>query len=126
MNALILKQFFTKWKVNFKIAENGKEPIHYLKDPKNTFDLILMDLQMPVLKMPVLNGYDATEIIRSLTDESLSNIPIIVLTAFAQSDIKQKTKRYKMNGFMSKPFSPEKLYLLLKSYSEQAEKRSAI
>ncbi|MFH4967043.1 ATP-binding protein [Gaetbulibacter sp. M240] len=121
MNTLILKQFFTKWKVNFIIAENGEEAIRFLTAPKNTFDLILMDLQMPIL-----NGYDATEMIRNLSDKSLSNIPIIALTAFAQSDIKQKTKRYKMNGFMGKPFNPEKLYMLLKSYSEQAEKRSAI
>ena len=121
MNTLILTQFFNKWKVDFKIAENGEEAIQFVKDPKNTFDLILMDLQMPIL-----DGYDATEIIRNLPDESLSNIPIIALTAFAQSDIKQKTKRYKMNGFIGKPFNPEKLYLLLESYSEQAEKRSAI
>jgi CheY-like chemotaxis protein len=44
-------------------------------------------------------------------------LPIIALTAFAQTDIKEKTKRYEMNGFMGKPFNPAKLYQLLKEYS---------
>ncbi|WP_428740246.1 ATP-binding protein [Tenacibaculum sp.] len=112
LNALILKRFFLKWNVKYKIAENGKEVLAIYKD--FDFDLILMDLQMPEL-----NGYETTKIIRALPDKQKANIPIIALTAFAQTDIKRKTKLHKMNGFMSKPFNPEKLYLLLKSYSRE-------
>ncbi len=119
MNALILKRFFTKWKVNFKIAENGNE---LLKIYKNfDFDLILMDLQMPEL-----NGYETTKIVRNLPDKNKASIPIIALTAFAQTDIKEKTERYKMNGFMGKPFNPVELYNLLKSYQENQADRKAI
>jgi PAS domain S-box-containing protein len=111
MNVLILKRFFSKWHVNFSIAEHGYEVINILKNKKTDFDVILMDLQMPKL-----NGYQTTAMIRKMPDKALSNIPIIALTAFAQADIKEKTKRYKMNGFMGKPFDPAKLYALLKSY----------
>lgn len=114
MNALILKRLFLKWKVNYEIAENGKELLdRYIK---SNFDLILMDLQMPLL-----NGYEATTAIRNLPNKKKSQIPIIALTAFAQTDIKEKTRQYKMDGFMSKPFSPEKLYNLLKSHSKQKQ-----
>ncbi|MDG1728760.1 MAG: ATP-binding protein [Algibacter sp.] len=115
MNILILKRFFSKWHVNYKVAENGKEVLKYFENSNFDFDLVLMDLQMPLL-----DGYETASIIRNLSDKSKSNIPIIALTAFAQTDIKEKTKQYKMNGFMGKPFNPEKLYKLLKSYSNEA------
>ena len=114
MNALILRRFFTKWNVDYKIAENGEELLSHLASSESQFDLILMDLQMPIL-----NGYETTKIIRGLDDPLKANVPIIALTAFAQVDIKTKTEHYKMNGFMSKPFNPEKLYGLLESYSNQ-------
>uniref|UniRef100_UPI004048772C ATP-binding protein n=1 Tax=Mariniflexile sp. TaxID=1979402 RepID=UPI004048772C len=102
MNILILKKFFSNWKVNYEIAENGKELLEIYK--KSDFDLILMDLQMPVL-----NGYEATKRIRKLSNPTKANVPIIALTAFAQTDIRKKTERYKMNGFMGKPFNPIQL-----------------
>lgn len=119
MNVLILKKFFAKWNVKYKIAENGEQVLKILD--KNDFDLILMDLQMPVL-----NGYEATKRIRKLPDQTKSNIPIIALTAFAQTDIKEKTKLYKMNGFMGKPFDPSELHALLNFYSEKSVNNKAI
>lgn len=111
MNVLIIKKILAKWNVRFEIAENGQEVLDILEE--NEFDVILMDLQMPVL-----NGYETTRRIRSLTNHK-SCIPIIALTAFAQTDIKEKTKLHKMNGFMSKPFDPSKLYTLLKFYKSK-------
>jgi CheY-like chemotaxis protein len=115
MNVLIMKRFLEKWKVNYEIANNGIEALEHIKNSDRTFDLILMDLQMPEL-----NGYQTAKIIRNLEDETKANLPIIALTAFAQTDIKQKTKRHKMNGFMGKPFNPTKLYKLLKEYSNES------
>ncbi len=115
MNVLILKRFFLKWKVNYKLAENGQEVLQFFESPNFDFDLVLMDLQMPVL-----DGYETTKIIRNLPNNTKANTPIIALTAFAQTDIKEKTKKYKMNGFMGKPFNPVKLYNLLKSYSNDS------
>ncbi|MFT5846984.1 MAG: PAS domain S-box-containing protein [Psychroserpens sp.] len=112
MNVLIMKQFLEKWNVNYRIANNGNEALDHLQNSDISFNLILMDLQMPEL-----NGYQTAKIIRNLEDKTKANLPIIALTAFAQTDIKEKTKRYEMNGFMGKPFNPAKLYQLLKEYS---------
>ena len=111
MNVLILKRFFMKWKVHYSIAENGEEVLKYFEDPKFNPDVILMDLQMPKL-----NGYQTTKILRESQEKRVSEVPIIALTAFAQTDIKRKTEQYKMNGFLGKPFNPEQLYELIKSF----------
>lgn len=110
MNVLILKRFFMKWQVTFDVAENGREVLGHLE--KADYDIILMDLQMPIL-----DGYQTTKIIRNLTTPK-SKIPIVALTAFAQTDIKEKTVHYKMNDFLGKPFDPTKLYNILKSYGK--------
>ncbi|AUP78276.1 PAS domain-containing sensor histidine kinase [Flavivirga eckloniae] len=117
MNVLILKRFFSKWGITFTVAENGEEVLDLFE--KFDYDLILMDLQMPKV-----NGYQATKIIRKYQDKNKANVPIIALTAFAQTDVKKKTELYKMNGFMGKPFNPEKLYKLLKSYSKDYNKKA--
>ena len=112
MNVLILKKFFSNWGVDATIAQNGQEAIERIKEKR--FDIVLMDLQMPIL-----DGYQATRAIRNLKNCEKSSVPIYALTAFAQTDIKEKTEHFKMNGFMSKPFDPEKLYRLLKKYSKK-------
>lgn len=114
MNVLILKRFFMKWKVNYTIAENGEEVLRCFEDPNFNVDVILMDLQMPKL-----NGYQTTKIIRNSDNQSMANVPIVALTAFAQTDIKKKTEQFKMDGFLGKPFNPEKLYTILKSYRKK-------
>ena len=121
MNVLIIERFFKKWNVNFKIAENGKEALEYIQSSGIEFDLVLMDLQMPEI-----NGYQAAKTIRGLSDKTKANIPIIALTAFAQTDIKEKTKLHKMDGFMGKPFNPTKLYKLLKAHSKESLIRKVI
>lgn len=118
MNILILKRFFLKWEVNYEIANNGEEVLEFFNNPNFDFDIILMDLQMPRL-----NGYQTTKIIRNMPDQFKANIPIVALTAFAQTDIKENTRRYKMNGFMGKPFNPSELYNLLKSYSKTSSNK---
>lgn len=117
MNVLILKRFFNKWGITYTIAENGEEVLKFFE--KFDYDLILMDLQMPKV-----NGYQAAKIIRKSEDKNKASIPIIALTAFAQTDVKKKTEQNKMNGFMGKPFNPEELYELLKSYSKAYNKKA--
>ena len=110
INALVLKKLFNKWEVTYEIAKNGQELLNIYNH--KDFDLILMDLQMPIL-----NGYDTTRFIRKMNDKSKATIPIIALTAFSQSEVKEKTKRYKMNGYLSKPFNVNELHELLSFYS---------
>lgn len=78
------------------IANNGVEAVKALRE--NSYDLILMDIQMPEL-----DGILATKIIRS-SDEDWRTIPIIALTAHAMENHKQAYFAAGMNGFVSKPF----------------------
>lgn len=68
------------------------------------YDLILMDIQMPIM-----DGYEATRIIRSFPNESLSKIPIVALSANAFPDDKKKAFDSGMDAFISKPVSSDKL-----------------
>lgn len=80
-------------------AENGQEAIDiFLQNEENTFDLILMDVMMPVL-----DGIEATKTIRKLEREDARNIPIFAMTANAFIEDQEKTKQAGMNEHISKP-----------------------
>ena len=86
-------------------AENGKEALEKLKDKEAGFyDAILMDIQMPVM-----NGYEAAEIIRTLEDEEKRTIPIIALTANAFSEDVKRVIEAGMNAHVAKPIDPKVL-----------------
>jgi len=102
VNVLLMKKLLSKWNINPTIAENGERAIEILQ--YGNFDIILMDLQMPVL-----NGFDAAVEIRKLPDPKKACIPIIALTASALYDIKEKVFSSGMNDYVSKPFKPEEL-----------------
>ncbi len=117
LNALILKKLFKNWGIDYDIATDGQELLDIY--PNKEYDLILMDLQMPVL-----DGYKTTKAIRKLEDSSKSAIPIIALTAFTESEVGDKIKQYKMDGYLSKPFDVCHLYELLSFYANK--KRLAV
>ena len=68
------------------------------------YQLVLMDVQMPVM-----NGYEATKLIRKLENRELANIPILAMTANAFEEDKQEALRAGMNGHVAKPINIEKL-----------------
>ena len=74
------------------------------------YDLVLMDVQMPVM-----NGYEATERIRSLDDPSLAGIIILAMTANAFDEDRKKALECGMNGFLSKPIVIEELISTLQN-----------
>jgi len=78
------------------IAENGVEAIRRLREDR--FDLILMDIQMPLM-----DGIQATKVIRSF-DEPWHDIPIVAVTAHAMDGHREAYMAAGMNGFVSKPF----------------------
>ena len=85
-------------------AVNGKEAVEKIAfSPENQYDLVLMDIQMPVM-----NGYEATAAIRSLPDKRCQ-IPIIAVTANAFAEDVQLAKNTGMNGHLAKPLEFEKL-----------------
>ena len=88
------------------------------QEPAGTYDLILMDIQMPNM-----DGYKATEIIRGLADKSKATIPIIAMTANAFEEDRKKALAKGMNGHIAKPVAAEKvektIFLALSGRSEQ-------
>ena len=101
INKIIAEKFLTKWGLAVDHAENGFEAIAKIKSTQ--FDLILMDLEMPVM-----SGYEATVEIRKMSEYG-KNIPIIALTASAMQDIQNKIYSLGMNDFILKPFNPAEL-----------------
>ncbi len=102
VNQKVMNRFLERWEVNMTIVENGARAVEEVK--KSTYDVILMDLQMPEM-----DGYEATEKIRALDDPSKRQIPIIALTAAALKEVKEKVFAAGMNDFVTKPFNPAEL-----------------
>lgn len=103
VNVMLMKKLLSKWNITPFIAENGERAVEFMQ--YGNFDIILMDLQMPVM-----NGFDAAIEIRKMADPKKSNIPIIALTASALFDIKERVYNSGMNDYVSKPFKPDELY----------------
>jgi CheY-like chemotaxis protein len=97
-----MKKLFSKWKIVPSVAENGERAVRMIQ--YGNFDVVLMDLQMPVM-----NGFDAAVEIRNMPDRVKANIPIIALTASALFDIREKIHNSGMNDYVSKPFKPDEL-----------------
>lgn len=102
VNQVVANKHLNKMGFTVTTAESGEKALEALK--KDTFDLILMDINMPGM-----NGLEATGVIRDST-ESYSNIKIIALTASILGDDTQKYFEAGMDGFVSKPFNPDELY----------------
>ena len=79
-------------------AENGKEAV--AKASAKRYDVILMDIQMPVM-----NGYEATRAIRQLENKELAQVPIIAMTANAFQEDKEKALNEGMDGHVAKPLN---------------------
>lgn len=90
-------------------AENGLEAVKMVEaSERNYYDLILMDLQMPVM-----NGYEATSALRAMDREDITEIPIVAMTANAFLEDVQKSKACGMNEHMAKPLDIDQLYRML-------------
>jgi CheY-like chemotaxis protein len=109
INRLLAGKVLSKWGIKVDFAENGEMAL--AKVQKIPYDLILMDLQMPVM-----DGLEATRAIRKLSGDYYRKIPIIALTASIVSNEKMKIFECGMNDFVMKPFIPAVLYEKVRSY----------
>ena len=90
-------------------VENGVECVNRIVGkPAGTYDLILMDIQMPKM-----DGYKATKEIRSLQDKAKASIPIVAMTANAFEEDKKKAFDAGMDGHIAKPINIEDLFVVL-------------
>lgn len=104
LNQLLIKIILEDFGLECDIAENGKIAIEKLQN--NTYDIVLMDIQMPEI-----NGFEATEFIRK---KMKSKIPIIALTADVTTIDIKKSLQIGMNDYISKPIDEKLLYNKIK------------
>lgn len=119
INQLVVAKMLIKIGMKVETANNGKEGVEFME--KEDFDLILMDIQMPIM-----DGYKATTEIRNMKDVKKSNIPIIALTASAFLSETEKAKLFGMNDHVGKPFGPEDLIEKIHLCLSKVEAHSAI
>lgn len=97
-NQFIAKSILEEVGFVVSLADNGEIGVNKFKENKEQIDIILMDLHMPVM-----NGYDATNLIREMDVD----IPIVAMTADAITGVEEKCKEYGIDFYISKPFEPE-------------------
>ena len=101
VNVVVASQFLEDWGAQIIVAENGEQALEHIE--QESFGLVLMDLQMPVM-----DGYEATRQIRK--KYSPDELPIIALTADAMQGVREQIFATGMNDYVSKPFTPDDLH----------------
>ena len=112
INRLLLNKVISKWGANADFAENGKQAVEKITINQN-YDVVLMDVYMPEM-----GGIEATQIIRSKTEQYFQELPIIALTASMLSSEKAQIEEAGMNGYILKPFDPRNLFEKLSVYQK--------
>ena len=92
-------------------VDHTEDGILCVKEPAGTYDLILMDVQMPNM-----DGYKATQAIRQLPDEQKANIPIVAMKTNAFAEDRKKAIAMGMNDHLAKPLEIDKLIAVLPRY----------
>lgn len=94
-----VEMLMAHWGYEFDIAPNGQEAVELAKTNDGEYDLCLMDINMPIL-----NGYEATKIIRRL----MKYLPILALTGYSVS--RNEYLEAGMDDYLQKPYTPKELY----------------
>jgi PAS domain S-box-containing protein len=103
INFFVANKFLSGWGVIVTHAENGRIAIDKIREEE--FDLVLMDLHMPVM-----DGIEATKILRSSENPKINSIPIVALTAAIMSESHDKIEELNINDYVLKPFKPHDLF----------------
>ncbi|MCJ7447789.1 MAG: PAS domain S-box protein [Bacteroidales bacterium] len=109
INFFVANKFLQGWGVTVTQAENGQLALEALE--KEDYDLILMDLHMPVM-----DGIEATRIIRNSENPRIKNIPIVALTAAIMSGNQEKIDELNINDYVLKPFRPHDLFKRIRKH----------
>jgi PAS domain S-box-containing protein len=109
INRKVARVMLSKVGVTTTEAKNGKKALELLESTPDNFDIVLMDVQMPVM-----DGLTATKLIRQNT--RFSDLPVIAMTAFAMKKDEAICFDAGMNDYVSKPINPAELYAILRKY----------
>jgi CheY-like chemotaxis protein len=112
INRMLAKKLFSKWGIEADFAENGL--IAYEKVLQKDYDLVLMDMHMPVL-----DGLEATKKIRLLADFKYHTLPIIALTGSIFGIDLESLHHDGITDYFLKPYTPEGLYNKIKPYFKE-------
>jgi signal transduction histidine kinase/CheY-like chemotaxis protein len=104
---IIARKTLEKMGCTVQIAGNGVEATRMAQ--QGDFDLVLMDFEMPEM-----NGLEATRVIRQKERETRRHLPIVAMTAYAMKQDRDKCLEAGMDGYLTKPVSPENLYNAIK------------
>lgn len=119
VNAMIAEEILGEMGAEVEVVENGQKAVDYFKShPENYYDLILMDVQMPVM-----NGRDAAKTIRKLYRPDAKTIPIFALSADAFVEDERLSLESGMNGHYAKPVDFQALQKNVGTFLEKREKR---
>ena len=118
LNAEIAEAILERAGLKIERVVDGIQCVNKIeKMPAGTYDMILMDIQMPKM-----NGYKATQAIRRLPDKDKACIPIVAMTANAFEEDKRDAVAAGMNGHIAKPIQVDKLLSMLAEIIRQQEK----
>ena len=118
-NRMVLAKFLDRWSFNYDFADNGFEALNMVQSKQ--YSMILMDIQMPVM-----DGFEAVQLIRSLEDPYFHEIPIFALTASVLLGVEEKVRQAGMNGYIGKPFEPKELYDKILENAKPANRASGV
>lgn len=102
VNRILLSEIISEIDCECKLASNGKEAIEQLELQK--FDLVLMDIEMPVM-----NGLETTKYIRTEMEESIAKMPIVALTAHNPNDFFEEFNAAGFDELVTKPYLINKI-----------------
>ena len=109
INQEIAKELLLMEGASVDVADNGEQALNiFARSEEGYYQLVLMDIQMPVM-----DGYTATAALRSLRRDDAKTAIILAMTANVFSDDVIKAEASGMNGHISKPFDPDKLYAMI-------------
>jgi hypothetical protein len=106
INREVAQRIFAGEGAHVELASDGHQAVDWLQAHPNEVDIVLMDLQMPVM-----SGFDATRIIRSVP--ALAGLPVVALTAGNVIELQILADEVGMNGFIAKPFDVETAMALI-------------
>ena len=117
LNAEIAEAILENAGLKIERVEDGIQCVNRIeKMPADTYDMILMDIQMPQM-----DGYKATQAIRNLPDKDKASIPIVAMTANAFEEDKRDAIAAGMNGHIAKPIQVDKMLSILSEVIRQQE-----
>lgn len=118
MNQFYAKQLLSSWKIKVDVAGNGLEVLQLAKERK--YDLILMDLQMPLM-----NGFEAMDNLRKSAGKN-RDTPVICVSADVFPETRKKVLERGMNDFLTKPIDEDELFMIITKYVKPAARKPEI